>query len=271
MYKIIACDLDETLLNADTHVSQENRNAIQKAVEAGVKFVPATGRGYVSVQNTLKEIGLEQMAGEYAISFNGASITENKDNKVLYFNELAFSLADQLYRHGVDLDIAMYVYTQDMVYTYHIDDDERAYMTGRHNFKEIENKDLSFLKGQKIAKVLYQSLDNDYLHRIAAELGPIADKLDISYSSNRYLEFNHQGVNKGAGLVKLAEQLDVPIEETIAIGDNLNDLSMIQAAGVGVGVANVNPAMKDQCDYVTQADNNHGAVAEAIEHFIFGK
>ena len=54
MYKIIACDLDETLLSADTHVSVENREAIQKAVAHGVKFVPATGRGYVSVQNTLK-------------------------------------------------------------------------------------------------------------------------------------------------------------------------------------------------------------------------
>ena len=61
----------------------------------------------------------------------------------------------------------------------------------------------------------------------------------------------------------------MPIEETIAIGDNFNDLSMIQAAGVGVGVANVNPAMKEQCDYITQADNNHGAVAEVIDHFIF--
>ena len=109
----------------------------------------------------------------------------------------------------------------------------------------------------------------NYLHRIAAELGPITQELDISYSSNRYLEFNRKGVNKGAGLMKLAEQLRVPIEETIAIGDNFNDLSMIQAAGVGVGVANVNPAMKEQCDYITQADNNHGAVAEAIDHFIF--
>ena len=70
-------------------------------------------------------------------------------------------------------------------------------------------------------------------------------------------------------MIKLAERFKVPIEETIAIGDNFNDLSMIQAAGVGVGVANVNPAMKEQCDYITQADNNHGAVDEAIDHFIF--
>ena len=162
----------------------------------------------------------------------------------------------------------MHVYTQDMVYAYHIDDDERAYMTGRHQFKEIEDKDLSFLEGQKIAKVLYESLDNNYLHRIAAELGPITQELDISYSSNRYLEFNRKGVNKGAGLMKLAEQLRVPIEETIAM---VIILMTCHDSGCwcGCGVANVNPAMKEQCDYITQADNNHGAVAEAIDHFIF--
>src|SRR5699024_12049066 len=96
IYKIIACDLDETLLSADTHVSVENREAIQKAVAHGVKFVPATGRGYVSVQNTLKEIGLEQAANEYVISFNGASITENKNNRVLYFDGLPNEIADRL-------------------------------------------------------------------------------------------------------------------------------------------------------------------------------
>ena len=152
MYKIIACDLDETLLSADTHVSVENREAIQKAVAHGVKFVPATGRGYVSVQNTLKEIGLEQAANEYVISFNGASITENKNNRVLYFDGLPNEIADRLYRHGVELDIAMHVYTQDMVYTYHIDDDERAYMTGRHQFKEIEDKDFHFWRGRKLPR-----------------------------------------------------------------------------------------------------------------------
>lgn len=124
MYKIIACDLDETLLNADTHVSEVNRKAIQKAVATGVKFVPATGRGYISVQNTLKEIGLEQAANEYVISFNGASITQNKGNQLMYFNGLPYEFAAELYQYGVELDIAMHVYTQQMVYTYHIDDDE---------------------------------------------------------------------------------------------------------------------------------------------------
>ncbi len=72
-YRIIACDLDETLLGSDRQVSQKNAAAIRKARERGVKFVPATGRGYASVQNVLQALGLEGAAGEYVLSYNGGA------------------------------------------------------------------------------------------------------------------------------------------------------------------------------------------------------
>ena len=92
--------------------------------------------------------------------------------------------------------------------------------------------------------------------------------MDVSYSSNRFIEFNHTGVNKGTGLMSLAGMLGVKTEETIAIGDNFNDLSMIKAAGLGVGVANSIEGIKKDCDYITKASNDEGAVAEVIEKFI---
>jgi hydroxymethylpyrimidine pyrophosphatase-like HAD family hydrolase len=92
--------------------------------------------------------------------------------------------------------------------------------------------------------------------------------MDVSYSSNRYIEFNRRGVNKGAGLLNLAMLLGIRQEETIAIGDNYNDLSMIRAAGLGVGVANTVPEMKNQCDVITRATHEDGAVAEVIETYI---
>ena len=122
-----------------------------------------------------------------------------------------------------------------------------------------------------IAKVLYGSTDMPYLEKIASEISNTTKDLDVSYSSNRYLEFNHQGVNKGEGLLWLADKLGIKPEETMALGDNFNDLSMIEAAGLGVGVANVNPKMKDDCDYITKADNNQGGVGEAIEKFVLEK
>ena len=106
------------------------------------------------------------------------------------------------------------------------------------------------------------------MEEIARDLSGITGDMDVSYSSNRYLEFNQKGVNKGSGLRKLAELLGVDMKDTIAIGDNYNDLTMIQAAGLGVGVGNTVEELKPLCDYVTAADYNHGAVAEVLRKFV---
>ena len=101
--------------------------------------------------------------------------------------------------------------------------------------KEIFDDHIDFLKGQEIVKVLYMNTDYDYLKKIEDDLKDITGDLDVSYSSNRYIEFNHQGVNKGQGLKKLADILGVDIKETIAIGDNFNDLSMIKLQDLVLG------------------------------------
>jgi hydroxymethylpyrimidine pyrophosphatase-like HAD family hydrolase len=116
MYKIIACDLDETLLSDDRSISKENIEAIQKAKELGVKFVPATGRGYNTVDGTLKELGLYDLENEYVISYNGGAISENKGSKLLYFEGITFEKASELYKRGLNYDVCIHVYTKDMVY-----------------------------------------------------------------------------------------------------------------------------------------------------------
>lgn len=271
MYKLIACDLDETLLNDDTHVGKRNRKAIAAATKMGVKFVPATGRGFKAITQTLQEINLIDQPNEYVISFNGGCITENKDNQVMKFQGLSWQMANQLYQLGQKYDVCIHVYTKDMLYVYNTNKEENKYINGRHVYRIIDNDNLDFLKGQEIAKELYGNPNMPYLKEIAADLGDLTNELDVSYSSNRYLEFNHQGVNKGAGLLWLARKLGIKPEETMALGDNFNDLSMIKAAGLGVGMANTNPEMKDQCDFITTADNNHDGVAEAIERFVLQK
>lgn len=85
MYKIIACDLDETVLSDNRSISKENIEAIQKAHKLGVKFVPATGSGFNTVGDTLKELGLYDLENEYVISYNGDTITENKGNRLIHF------------------------------------------------------------------------------------------------------------------------------------------------------------------------------------------
>ena len=270
MYKIIACDLDETLLGRDCKVSQRNREAIAAAQKKGVKFVPTTGRGYASIQGTLEELGMRNAAGEYVISFNGGAITENAGNRLLHFETLSFAKAEEFYQRAMDYDVCIHVYTKEDVYAYALNDGERAHLEGRMEVEEIFEKNLDFLKGQEIVKILFENTEESYLRKIEADLADLCDDIDVSFSSNRYIEFNPKGITKGTGLLKLAELLGVKQEETLAIGDNFNDLSMIRAAGLGVGVANAAEGIRKDCGYITKAAFDQSAVAEAIEKFVLG-
>ncbi len=268
MYKLIACDLDETLYGNDRTIPARNVEAIKRASELGVKFIPATGRGYNSVRETLVDLGLLDKEGEYVISYNGGAITENKGNRLLHFQGLPFEEAEELYRRGLNYDVCIHVYTREMVYAYNITQEEIARLSKRMQVTKVFDRDLQFLAGQDIAKVLYENRDFDYLKKIEEELKDITGNMDVSFSSNRYIEFNSKGVTKGAGLRFVAEMLGIKREETIAIGDNFNDLSMIQEAGLGVGVQNTIQGMRQYCDYITEATNDEGGVGEVIEKFI---
>lgn len=267
MYKIIACDLDETLIRLDRTISERDREAIAAAKAAGVWFVPATGRGFESVDGTLAELGLDE-PGQYVISYNGGAITENVTHRLLHFQGLDRALAGELWRRGLAYDVCMHVYTPDMCYAYRYSEDERTYLAGRMAVTETDETTLAFLDGQEIVKVLYQSTDMSYLRSIADELTDVTADIDVSYSSGRYLEFNARGVNKGAGLLRLARELGVDPADTIAIGDNWNDWPMIRDAGLGACVANAVEDMKPQCDYVCEATCDQNAVAEVIERFV---
>ena len=269
MYKLIACDMDETLLNTkDRKVSAKNVETIQKARQKGVKFVPATGRGYRSIQGTLTELGLIDLPNEYVISFNGGAIVENQNNRLLHFDGIPFELAEAFFNRGLNYDVCIHIYTLETVYVYNFTDNEKSYLNGRMEVEEFFDKNIDFLKGQDIVKALYVNTNQGYLQQIAEELKDITADVDVSYSSNRYIEFNHKGVNKGQGLLNLAKRLGIKQEETIAIGDNFNDISMIEAAGLGVGVANCVEGIKPQCDYITSATCDEDAVAEVINKFI---
>lgn len=267
-YKIIACDLDEPLLGRDRHVSPKNRDAIRRAMEQGVKFVPATGRGYASVQGILREIGLYNEPNQYVLSYNGGAITENCGNQLLQFNGLTFEQAELLFQRGLQYNVCIHVYTLETVYVYNFLPNEQEYLRGRMEVEVLAEPSIEFLRDKPIAKLLFNNTDLSYLRQIEQELSDLTEDMEIYYSSAQYLEFNPCGVSKGNGLLQLAELLGVSREETIAIGDNFNDLSMIRAAGLGVGVQNTVEEIKPDCDYITSAAYDQDAVAEVIEKFV---
>lgn len=271
MYKLIACDLDETLLNDNKEICEANVRAIRRAErEYGVKFVPATGRGYTCIDNVLQTLQVMDTENEYTISNNGGVVTENKGYRELYFHELPFDKAKELFSYGFTKDVCIQVFTAKDVYAFHLNDDERKWL---FSFKpdsiECDGDTIDFLKGTRIAKILFQNSDMDYLRELEKDMRSITEgSVNTSFSSGRYLELNHVGVDKGSGLQHLADYLGIDIKDTIAIGDNFNDMAMLKAAGLSIAVANAADEIKEICDYVTKADNNEGAVAEAIHKFI---
>ena len=202
MYKLIASDMDETLLNDDHQICQRNIDLIKKAKEKGVKFVPATGRGYMSIQNDLKRLGLYDELEEYVISFNGGALSENKDNKVLFFEGLSFEKTKEIFEYGLNCDVCQHVYTQDKLYVFNLSESEAKRI--KHQKVECEimtENSIDFLKNVPISKILYQNTDVPYLMSLEPKMKHIWEgECAVSYSSNRYMEFNKIGVDKGAGV-----------------------------------------------------------------------
>lgn len=269
MYRLMFSDLDETLL-VNHHVPEFNREAILKAREKGLKFVPCTGRAFNMIPEILKEIDAYDREGEYSLCFNGGLIVENKDSKVLHFKGLSYEKTKEIFDFGKDLDVCVLIFTMDCCYIFHADQDEVDRKTAQKApFKVINEYDMSFLKDDKIAKILLEKRDMPYLKKIEKQLpASIIDTCSVGYSSNRYLELNAKGVDKGYGMRWLANYLGYDMDETIGIGDNYNDVEMIKAAKLGVSVACAADDIKEISQYVTSLDYDEGAVREVIEKFV---
>lgn len=270
MYKLIACDLDETLLNDEHEICEKNVIAIKKASKLGVKFVPATGRGYRAIENILKKLDLYNKQDEYIISFNGCSLVECKNYKTILFNGLPFYKADEIFKFGLTKDVCIQIYTEDTVYMYNLNTDEKNRNSDmKTHFIELKEPSIKFLKNTPIAKMIFQNTDVPYLMSFEDKMKHITEgQVNVSYSSNRYMEMNKSGVNKGESMLSLAALLGIKKEETIAVGDNYNDLSMLKAAGLSIAAGNAVDGVKEICGYTCKNNNNEGVLMEVIDKFI---
>lgn len=269
MYKLILSDLDETLL-VNHHVPDFNLEAIRKAQDKGIKFVPTTGRAYNMIGEILNEIGTYDKENEYSICFNGALIIENKNNRILHFERLSYELTKELFDQAHLYDVCVLIFTMDCCYIFNVDPNEvQRKIDQKAPFKVIDEFNMGFLKDEKIAKILYERRDMDYLVKIKNEVYPkYKDRASISFSSGRYLEFNALGVSKGNGLKWLTDYLGISINECVAIGDNYNDVEMIEIAGLGACVASADENIKKVSDVVMKHDYFEGAVKELIEEYV---
>ncbi len=265
MYRLIATDLDQTLLNVRHEVSETDVRTIRQLDD--IYFVLASGRGFDSLQSTLKEIGLFDRKNSYVISYNGSVITENKGNRVIFSRYMHYEDLEKLAAIGLEKDLCMHIYTTDDVYIYKIYPKETAYLKGHMDYTLIDEISSSFFKEKQIIKFLFADEDFGFLQRFRKELD-LEDEYEITLSSNHYLEFNAKGVNKGQALKILCERLGIDIRDTIAVGDSINDLSMLRMAGLSIAVANASEDIKKDCDVVLEADHNHSPITEIVSKYL---
>lgn len=274
MYKLVATDMDETFLDHDHQIPEANIRAMQRMKELGVLFVPSSGRWYSSIMDNFAHLDPALLEGSYVISYNGGFINRVGDPNPLTSCGIGRACAEELYALGRELGKCMHVNVADgHVFVCDAPEAERTYLekiSGVTHFSSAEHTDLSFLDSRDIVKLIFMDPDFEGLQQLGRELEPMAQRLgvEITFSSKRYLEFMPAGIDKGYGLKKLAEMLGTPMDQVIGVGDSANDLAMIKAAGLGVGVANVTDDVRPYCDIVLESTGDDGAFEELVEKYL---
>lgn len=269
--KLLFLDLDGTVLNDEKQIPSENRKAIEMAIAAGHKVFICTGRPLSSVVKLLPEFGLDK-PGCYAITYNGGLIYDVGKKEAVYQKTIPLDMVDHVFKQA-DLygGIHVQTYTKDAFICEHDTAESLFYQKKTGCDRRVVQDVFAELKGEEPCKVLTiaHGFDRKHLEGFREAMMPwVQGKLDVYFSCKEYLEFMPLGVDKGHAVRWMAEYFDVSMEDTIAVGDEENDLPMIKAAGVGAVMKNASDKMKEYGDYITERDNNEGGVAEVIQKYM---
>ena len=270
--KLIALDLDGTLLGSDKHLSEENERALSAAAERGVEIVPATGRFYRGMPDAVKKLPYVN----YVISVNGAQVYDIKNKKTVCSSEIPWDRAVSVMERLDAIDVIYDCYQDGWGWmTKELYEKAEEYAPSVHNLEMIkklrtpvpELKAYLKEKGKGVQKIQIFFKDMELRGKMLKELPKEFFDLVVTTSIVNNIEINSREATKGVALSKLADYLEIPIEETMAFGDDLNDISMLEKAGVGVAMGNAYDEVKKAADYITD-DCDRNGVASAVKHFL---
>lgn len=263
-YKMLVLDMDDTLLTDDHQISPKNKAMIRKAQEMGVYVVLASGRPTPAMTSYAKDLALDEF-GSYILSYNGAVITDMKNDQILFEQSISKEHIHELYDFSVAHQVHIITYLDGAI----IAETESEYIDLEEQITKMPlRKVTSFKEAVNTSSIKCIMLaEPSYLKEVEAKLKAQIDHKSITTSKPFFLEIMQQGIDKAASLDRLAKQLGIDASEIIAVGNAGNDLSMIEYAGLGVWVDNVTPELRDRADIIVASNNNDG-VAEVIERFI---
>jgi len=296
MYKLLAIDMDGTLLNDNKKISKENIIAIKKAKQLGVKVVIASGRTIQGIEKYLEKLDLLS-DDDYCVVCSGALVMNNTKEKVIQSSPLSYEEFKYVFNLVKKLNITLNMYSDESILinssNYYSEFDAIA------NNIPLEIRDFNSLdKDTLITKIMLINEDLSIVEEMQSLFPSIIvdeNKLeakqgfnkelfkDISKLPKEFLEnftvskvspFNvevmKKSISKRTGLEKIAKDLKIKPHEIICIGDSGNDKQMIQYAGLGVAMGNAFPEIKEIADYVTYSNEDNG-VAHVIEKFILSQ
>lgn len=268
--KLIALDMDETLIPSSTEeVSEENARAIAGAQKAGIPVTIATGRIYTYTKNTVDELNIRIPV----IASNGADIRLN--HKPIKTDTLDIKDVVSVINNASEFEGMMrFIFSGDYIYTTPNDKNEHLFERWLKNspggilpVKYFNSFDEIFPEVEgNVQKILLWAQNKDQHNEAKARLEQIKSNFNVSNGEDINLEINSKEMSKAQGLKYIADYLNIPMENVLAIGDSGNDAPMLEAAGISVAVENAMPVAKSAAKYITDSCLNDG-VAKAIYEF----
>ena len=264
-YKLLALDVDGTLVTDTLIITDPVKKAVAAAQARGVVVTLATGRMFRSAVQFANELNLAAPL----ICYQGAMVKHSRTGELIFHQPVPLELARQFIELAQKHNYHVNAYVDDNIYVAEMNDEARYYSSLARVPAEVVGNLLNFIdRPERAPTKLVIVTDEDKTLGVLNEFeGAFGHSLYVTRSHARFTEAVHPDCSKGVALRALAKSLDIPIEQTMAVGDNLNDLPMLEMAGFSVAVANSSPGVKEKAGYVTAGAVGDG-VAEAINRFI---
>jgi len=270
---IIALDLDGTLLDSNKKLSDNNLEALTKAAQAGWEIVPTTGRFYDGMPQFIRDLPFVK----YAITINGAEVSELSTNKVIYKAELPWQQAVKIMKW---LDEYPVIYDCYMFSTGWMSEAHKNRIDGivrsehsrdmLHRLRKSVPELKAFItqKEHGVQKVQFFVKDPSVRPEMMKQLNSDFEGIVVSTALPQNVEINQTHANKGEALLALADYLGCNHSDTISFGDGTNDLPMIIDAGIGVAMSNAADSVKEVADWIAPSNDEDG-VAAGIYRYCF--
>ncbi|WP_026908792.1 sugar-phosphatase [Paucisalibacillus globulus] len=270
MYKLVAIDIDGTLLNSREEITKEVSNAIQAVKEKGVKVVLCTGRPIGGVHHLVEELELNDKE-DFVITFNGALVQNTNTEEVILQNLLTYQDLMDLHELSINVNSHMHYFDLDDMFTpnkkIHLYTIYEAFANQLPiHYRPLDETPEDIM----VPKVMFIDYEERLNNIIEAIPKAYKEKYMMVTSTPFFLEILNPIVSKGNAVKQLANRLSIKREEVICIGDGENDLSMIEYAGCGVAMGNATSLVKKPADFQTLSKDENG-VAYALDKLILSK